>query len=75
MVQEIKLPLLHITRLQNNKTAHDPEFTVNEPFQAVRLYKPKPIYTPATTVLHLFPHHCDLNATELVIYLNKKLRL
>jgi hypothetical protein len=36
--------------LQNNKTALDPEFTENEPLQAVRLYKPRPIYTPATTV-------------------------
>lgn len=36
--------------LQNNKTALESEFTENDPLQAVRLYKPQPIYIPAKIV-------------------------
>jgi hypothetical protein len=56
MEQENKTPTTSyhkadaILWLQNSKTALDPEFTETEPLQAVRLYKPQPTYTPATTV-------------------------
>jgi hypothetical protein len=85
MVQENKTPTTSyhkadtIMWLQNKRTALDPELTENEPLQAVRLYKPQPIYTLTqlcrkTTLLcwDLLPH---LNPTELVWDLLKKFRI